>query len=179
MIHTRELNKEVIDFYKIKFNRKWNTVVFPVYLEGFLIGWQERGINSDFKYTLTGFKKANVLMFQDRLQGSEHAILCEGPVDGIRAHYLGGNVVSMGKGITDFQLDIIKNSVKKLYVALDPDAPEQIEYVCKYMYDYMDKIFIIEPTRGKKDLGAMTFEEAKEQFNLAKPYTGQIFIYFR
>lgn len=174
------LNKRGITDYHIKkyqllYHPKWQTVVFPIFVDGKLKGWQERGINRDFKYTLKGFKKEQYLMFNDNLLNAPHAVLCEGPVDCIKADSCGGNVAAMGKGVSLEQLNIIKSRVNKLYVALDPDATKEIDNVCRKLYDSMEKIYILLPPKGKKDLGECTFEEVFEQFKLAKEYCGQVY----
>ncbi len=175
LTNKRGIDWKRIEKYQLSFNPKWRTVVFPAYLNKTLIGWQERSTISDFKYTLKGFKKEQTLMFLNNLEGSRHAVLAEGPVDGIKADLCGGNVVSMGKGISEQQLDIIKSRVKVLYLALDPDATKELDRICRYMYDYMEEIRILLPPKGRKDLGESTFEEVFEQFNTAPKYCGQVF----
>lgn len=177
-LNKRGIELEHIKEYGIKYHPSWNTVVFPVITDGKLVGWQERSTVNDFRYTLKGFQKEKALMFQDRLDSSPHAVLCEGPVDSLKAHICGGNVCAMGKGVSDIQLGIIKNKVNKLYLALDPDAAEMINKICKSMYDYMD-IYILFPPEGKKDLGECTFKEVYEQFLKAPKYEGQVFLNFK
>ena len=160
--------------YNVLYNTEWKTVVFPVYSNDILVGWQERSIINDFKYTLKHFQKEKTLMFGDKLNNSKHAILCEGPIDGIKTDLCGGGVVTMGKGVSRYQLDIIKAKTDTLYLALDPDATEELDKICRYMYDYMDKIFILMPPKGKKDLGACSFEEVYEQFRTAPRFCGQM-----
>jgi hypothetical protein len=174
------LNKRGIDDsrirkYNILYNPVWRTVVFPVYEADRLVGWQERSTVNDFKYTLKHFQKEKTLMFLNNLNNSKHAILCEGPVDGIKTDLCGGGVVTMGKGVSSAQLDIIKARTRKLYLALDPDATEELDKICRHMFDYMDKIYILMPPKGKKDLGVCSFEEVFEQFQHAPLYCGQIF----
>lgn len=173
----RGLTDEIIKEYKILFHPAWQTVVFPIFVNGFLKGWQERAIDRDFKYTLKGFKKEHYFMFQDRLMGAPHAILCEGPVDALKCATIpgGGNVASMGKGVSLAQLDILRKSTKKLYVALDPDATTEIDKICRQMYDDVESIYIMQPPKGKKDLGECTFEECLDQFHKAEKYCGQVY----
>lgn len=178
LVNTRGILKEHIDHYQIKYNPAWRTVVFPAIANGKLFGWQERGIDKDFKYTLKGFDKKLMLMFQDRLNGSDHAILTEGPVDALKCHGIGGNVCSMGKGVSIPQLDIVKNKVKKLYIGFDPDATVEIDKVCRYMSGEVE-VFLMPPHKGRKDHGASTYEEVFEQFKTAKRWHGQIQVYFK
>lgn len=175
---SRGVGVDLFDKYDLKYNPKWRTVVFPVYMGGTLVGWQERGTDSDFKYTLNGFKKEKTLMFYDR-SDADHVILCEGPVDAIKADLCGGAVSSMGKGVSPKQLDLIKQKTRKLYLALDPDASKEFDSICRSMYDYMDSIYVLTTPKGRKDLGASTFEEVYEQFQKAEKYTGRIFMFLR
>lgn len=178
-LNGRGILEEHIKEYGIMYHPKWRCVVFPVFVNNSLVGWQERSIVNDFKYTLQGFKKDRVFMFQDRMINSDHTILCEGPIDAIKASLCdGGNVASMGKGVSSFQLDIIKKKGGRLYLALDPDATFEIDNICREMYDYME-IFLMPPPKGRKDLGASTFEEVFEQYKTAQKYCGQIQIFLK
>lgn len=178
LLDKRGLRQEHIDVYQIKYHPAWKSVVFPVIVNEKLVGWQERGIDSDFKYTLQGFRKDKTLMFHDRLLTCNHAVLTEGPVDALKCHILGGNVCSMGKGVSIDQLNIIKKHVKKLYLGLDPDASTEIDKICRYMSDDVE-IYLLPPPKGRKDLGASTEEEVVEQYERATPYYGQCFIYLK
>lgn len=177
-LRSRGMSDSHMEEYGIMYNPSRKAVVFPVIIDGSLVGWQERGIANKNKYTMRGFKKEQALMFQDRLRGSNHAVLCEGPMDAIKAHLCGGNVASMGKGVSKFQIDILKNTVKRIYLALDPDANVETSRICRDLYDHMD-IYLLPPPPGKKDLGEATYEEVYEEFKKAKPYCGQNFIYFK
>lgn len=170
---SRGLKQHHIDIYNIKYHPYWRTVVFPVEYKGQLFGWQERGTQGNFKYTSKGLRKDKVLMFQDRLDISSHAVLCEGPVDALKCHPCGGNVASMGKAVSEAQLKIIKERCNKLYLALDPDATGEIDKICRKMYDVMP-VYIMLPPHGKKDFGECAEEEALERFYKAQPYYGQI-----
>ncbi len=178
-LNKRGIDEERIWKYGILYNPDWRSVVFPVYNGKTLVGWQERGTDSDFKYTLKHFQKEKSLMFANNLEGSRHAIICEGPVDGIKTDLCGGGVVTMGKGVSSHQLDIIKAKTKHLYLALDPDATEELDRICRYMVSYMEDIHILMPPKGKKDLGDCSFEEVYEQFQHAPKWVGQFFMHLR
>ncbi len=122
--------------YGIHYSPETKRVVFPVASEGKLYGWQGRIIvphewvdaqNNVRKIpkilSSPGIPREKTLMFVDRIKGSEHAVLCEGPVDAIKAHACGGNVCAMGKAVSAGQVNLLLQSgIKKLYLALDPDA---------------------------------------------------------
>lgn len=174
----RGLTDEHIQVYNIKYNPNKRAVVFPVMHEGRVYGWQERGIDSDLKHTMKGMPRERTLMFLDRLTGADHCILTEGPVDALKAHRLGGNVAAMGKDVSDRQLELIKARVRRIYIALDPDAAPVINKLCKKLHGEME-VFIMFPPKGRKDFGECSEEEVNEAFLSAMPYAGQKFFYLK
>jgi predicted RNA-binding Zn-ribbon protein involved in translation (DUF1610 family) len=178
LLKKRGLNDEIIEKYGIMYNPGFKSVVFPVKYQGKLYGWQERGIESSIKMTMKGLERAKCLMFYDNLDNSEHAILSEGPVDALKLQYLGGSVCAMGKSVTDYQLDLIKSKVNKIYLALDPDAGETTRRLARDLMD-SHKVFIMEPPGGKKDFGECSFDECQTAFNRANYFTGHISLNFR
>lgn len=192
-LHSRGLTPEHVKTYDIKYSPIDQRVIFPVYVGGKLLGWQARYINATERWdpslqrtirvpkiltstSLIG-KGQRWLMFQDRLEGSEHCVLTEGPVTALKAHLCGGNVASMGKAVSVHQLEIIKRSCRKLYLALDPDAGEQIAKLAYDLYDDLE-IYLLQPPQNfmdldssdnDKDLGDFQDEEVYEIFKTAKP----------
>jgi hypothetical protein len=179
--------------YDIKYWPAEGSVVFPVVSRGRLVGWQTRKIgktewvDEDSGVTIkipkamtsVGLKKERVLMFGDRITG-DHAILCEGPIDAIKATQCGGNVASLGKLVSRTQLELLKHSgISKLYLALDPDAFIESAKILKEMSRYM-KVFDMRPPEPYKDLGEMPMAEVKHLMDNA-PLLGpnHIFIYLK
>lgn len=190
----RGVNLETAVRYGLRFNKAESRVIFPVEQEGILKGWQGRYTGqTDFfnEETMTRFVIPKVLtvgniggralMYQDRLKGSAHCVMTEGPFDCLMADLCGGNVATMGKGVSRKQMEIIAQSgVKKLYVGLDPDAPEDIERVVKEMSERGLECYRLEPPKGYADLGASTPEAVLEAFRAAKrARPGQIYVYFK
>ncbi len=191
-LENRGIKIEHIMEYDIHYDPRAKRVIFPIKVNGDLLGWQGRYIDkleikhhstgTTFKVpkyvTSFGMKKDRVLMFQDRLKGSPHAVLAEGPTSALGAHLCGGNVASMGKAVSVRQLEIIKSSVPKLYLALDPDAADEIDSICRKLYGEIE-IYGLFPPSGKKDLGECTQEEVFQQFKKAKKLFGDVFMFFR
>lgn len=178
LIEKRGLTDQHIDIYNIKYNPSKRAVVFPIMYQGKIYGWQERGIDSDLKHTLKGLPRDRCVMFMDRLTDSPHAIITEGPVDALKCHRMGGNIATMGKIVSDRQLDLIKARVNRIYIALDPDAADMINLLCKKLNGEKE-VFIMTPPKGRKDFGECTEDEAQEAFNNAVPFVGQKFFYLR
>jgi hypothetical protein len=175
---------EVAMEYGIQYWTTQRKVVFPVIIDGRLAGWQWRTIDKvePFEVERYGVKKIvkplksltwegmprdRVLMFHDRLIGSPHAVLSEGPVDGLKAHLCGGNVVTMGKVIGDGQLDLIRAAgCKRVYLALDPDATEDTAQLIRTRG--LEELYWMEVPKGYKDQGEMPMEEVLDVFHAAK-----------
>lgn len=170
--------------YGLHYAPEKKRVVFPVAAGGQLYGWQERLVvpntwvdeHGNVRETpkilsSQGIPRDRTLMFVDRLAGSEHAVLCEGPVDAIKAHKCGGNVCAMGKAVSAEQINLLLNSgVKKLYLALDPDAAAETERLVRDCFDHVELYEMVVPTTGKEknDLGAMDYDEVLGLFRAAR-----------
>lgn len=180
-LESRGIPQSVAMEYGIRFWPAKQRVVFPVQHQGNLYGWQERLISNDKPYwdprrnrlveplkviTSLDLARDRTLMFMDRLDGSRHCILTEGPVDALKAHLCGGNTASMGKAVTMAQLQLIRNSgVEKLYLGLDPDAYLEINRIRKIMTDVV--LFDLRPPAPFKDLGEMSMEAVEHLFKSA------------
>lgn len=182
---------ELAQAYDIRYDPVQERVVFPIVVEGVLRGWQGRLIKSgkyiDSKGRERELPKAltegevggKVLLFQDRLKGSKHGIIAEGPMDALKCHLCGGNTATMGKSVTAEQLDIYVRhyGIRRLYLGLDPDAAAEVERICAELTWYGDvELYRLLPAPGRDDLGDGTLEENLEQFRRAEPIRyGQAF----
>jgi Toprim-like len=177
----RGIPEFIIKEYNIMYNSKTERIIFPLIINGLIRGWQDRYIGNKEKWidkdgkerkmpkSLTKLDRSKALLFQEHLRLSKHAILCEGPIDAIKAHWCGGAVASMGKQVSHQQLEIIMAyNPEKIYLAFDPDAYDKTMNVIKFFSDNgFNDLYLLYPPEGKKDLGACTFEEVEQQFNNA------------
>lgn len=189
-LESRGISRELAEEYGIRYNPVERRVVFPMFVNGVLRGWQSRYIgNTQIEYedgTVKEIPKAityrpksseSFVMFQDRLSGSKHCVLTEGPVDAIKMHLCGGNVAALGKGVTPAQLaTIAQYGIRKLYIGFDPDAANDIMRVAKEMWEY--ELYRIHVPSGRQDLGDCTLEEGFQAFQEAERITPTtLFIY--
>lgn len=179
----RGISREVADAYGVTYDFMEDGVVFPIStVDGDrIVGWQRRAINpSSPKYKVmssTGLQRARCVMFADRLNGSDHAIVCEGPFDALKFHLAGGNVATLGKVVTDQQLEIIAQPwIKRVYLALDDDAGVEMWKLCGRLHVPIFRPLIpaacrdrCEATGKKADFGECTMEEALQAFRDAEP----------
>jgi hypothetical protein len=177
----RGVPAELASRYGICYNVTTRRVVIPIVMFGKVYGWQARAIDpvepNQRMRNNTGFQRARCVMFLDRLVGSPHAIISEGPFDAIKFHACGGNVCTMGKVVTPEQLRLILSAgVKKIYLALDDDAAEEMRALQKKLRVPVFRVEVPQSAKdrcaavGKKaDFGECTFDECAQAFNDARP----------
>ena len=178
--------------YGLRYCPPTRRVIFPVEVHGRLLGWQARSVIKTEFYDESGelhtipkilgntdLKRELTVMFGDRLKYSEHAVVCEGPLDAIKADLCGGNIATMGKSISAAQIEIILNSgVSKVYLALDPDAASDMERLCQAFGDL--KLYHLLPPRGCKDLGEASPEAVLKAFqNAPRISNATCFVYLK
>ena len=189
----RGIDLETAKFYDLHFWPPRRRIIFPVKLQGRVIGWQDRYIGKtewiDDEHgkivtipkalTVKDLRRDRCLMFGDRLNNSPHCILTEGPIDALKAHLCGGNVATMGKAVSAPQINLIRNSgIQKLYLALDPDAYRETKRLTSEFGDL--ELYDMRPPAPYKDLGEMTLEAVHELFLTApKTSNSQVFVHVK
>jgi len=191
-LESRGISLDLALKYGIRYWPSKSRIVFPVRSQGRLLGWQSRTIKPDKwigedgeiysvpkALTYEGLAKDRTLMFADRID-ADHAVLCEGPIDAIKADLCGGNVASLGKAVSGFQLSLLLNSgISKLYFGLDPDASDEVQRLVDKFSAHEISLYDMRPKDGR-DLGAMSLEEVYELYKQApKVNKASIFIYLK
>ncbi len=130
------------------------------------------------------------MMFANRLVGSKHVVVCEGPIDAIKADWCGGNVATMGKAVGLGQVKTLRDpdrlnrqqvgaicgaGIQKVYLALDDDAARETERLVRQFSDL--EVYQMIPPAPYHDLGEMDYPEVLELFRGAKRVNpGNVFI---
>ena len=177
----RGLILEVLKAHSIMYRPSTRMVIFPVIMNKKLYGWQGRAIDPvsyDKRMdNLPGPWKARTLMFYDNIVGQDFAILAEGPVSAMKFASMANFVASMGKEVSKEQMKILRESgIKKLYLALDPDAFDKIHKIRETMAGI--DCYLIEVPIHREDFGDCTFEECVTAFKTASKLNGdEIFSY--
>lgn len=181
-LSSRGVTADVATSYGIRYSPFMRRVIFPVVMNGSVFGWQARAIDNvhpgDRMRNNPGFQRARCVLFLDRLQPGGIVIIAEGPLDAIKFHECGGNISTMGKVISDEQLNLIlSKQPKAIYLALDDDAAKEMRDIATKIQVPVFRIFVPESavTRcrklGKKpDFGECTMIECTEAFSDAKSF---------
>jgi hypothetical protein len=171
-LKSRNISLDLAIKYGIYYHPTSQRVCFPVYDGKDLCGWQGRLIfdhpTMPKARTSPGLQKSHLLMFASLIpKECKHVIVTEGPVDAIRCDGLYGNVCTMGKSVSDIQIQrVLDLSPETVYLALDADAYIEMRRLTKAFYG-KTKLKLIEPLPGL-DLGGMTFEQVHKAFTEAK-----------
>lgn len=182
-LESRGVSEELASLYDLHYDPVGRRVVFPIRLGPRLVGWQARtvlpnvyvdesGITRTFPKILTTGERDIRLMFQDRLVGSKRAVICEGPLDALKCHDLGGNVATMGKVVSERQIQIIKGTpgLEEVYIALDKDAELEAVRLSREFADF--KVYRLLPSEEYSDLGEMPVNEVKSKAKVERMLPG-------
>ncbi len=140
MCGERHYTTHMFDHYSIgfcehanpKFPAAQNRIVFPIYMDGQMVGWQARYIGTtDWRttpkyYGLPGMKKRRMLYNFDYAKDKPFVVIVEGPTD---SNVVGDcSVALMGKSMSMYQYQLILNqwAGKPVILILDPDAREEM-----------------------------------------------------
>lgn len=186
---------DVAKKFNIRYSPEKQAIVFPVIVGDVLTGWQYRTVkklteempDGAIRRRLKAWSSDNlprdrVFMFQNSLLNTDRAVLCEGPIDAIKTYYFGGGIAAMGKAVSPAQVNMLMRSgIKKVYVALDPDAFAEIDpLLSKFKNDIECYRVEVPQNNGKPDLGALSFQEAKDCISRAKPlYRNQLNVWLK
>jgi hypothetical protein len=166
---------DIVQIYDLRYCPDMKRIIIPIYMNGKCAGWQGRDITgqSELPYmSPAGFSRARILMGYDHIDSKyNYVVLGEGPFDLLKLAVLRNAVCSMGKVVTSDQLNLIRQlPVKRVYIALDPDACDLFD---KIAFNLMaDKeVYLMIPPDDKKDFGDCSSNEILKAFLQAKPYS--------
>lgn len=191
-IYKRGLTEKQAKRWNLQYSTNDQRLIFPVYYDLKLVGWQGRDItgrsDQDKKYpkaltgpTLpggTGFKKSWHLFGWDFVKKAKFVTIVEGPIDAIKGECV-NSIALLGKTISDVQFKrlLTLKFVKTVFVALDPDAIEQSEKLIRQLRPFYDKVYLV--NLPNKDFGESTESEIKEYLYKSSLYQPKFMLNIR
>ena len=170
----RGITLDVAEHYQIHYSPSTRRVILPILMDGICYGWQGRAIDKvedcDRIRNNTGFSRGALLMFADELKKRSYAIIAEGPFDAMKFYRVGGAIATMGKVITQNQLQILKKyDIRHAYLALDDDAIPEMRELAEKLGMEAYRVMVpqscitrCQEGNRKADFGECTFEECIE-----------------
>ena len=187
---SRGISLEMAVKYEMTYSMLERRVYFPIKMGGKFYGYQGRAIDKvDESMRMRNndeFRRDRLIMFADNLEDSDFAIIAEGPVDALKFETVGANVCTLGKVVTDQQLETIYGyGVSMLFLSLDDDAAFEINEIVQKTHLKCFRLNVPDSCRerckaiGKKaDFGECTFEEAAKAFTDATPLDSSMPIFY-
>ena len=178
-LESRGVTRKMAAKYGMTFSAEKRRVYFPITMNGRVVGYQGRAIDkvdAAFKVRNNdGFRRERIVMFLDNVAPGSHAIIAEGPFDALKFDQVGGAVCTMGKEVTDFQVEAIADrQPSRVYLALDDDAAKEMNQLVNKFQCPVYRIEVPKSCKtrchvfGKKaDFGECTLEEATQAFHEA------------
>lgn len=175
-----------MDRFDLRFHAVMNAVVFPMKRDGVIYGWQARKIApapGELRMLSSMFNKSRFLLNWDSAKHESKIILVEGPFDCVQVDVPGyGAVASLGKGVSTDQIRLLLESgAESIYLALDPDATEEVDEVFERI-GLGKKVYRMLPPDHRKDFGECTKEEVQAAIKNAvlwTSHTAMIEIHFK
>jgi len=174
-LRSRGIPAPIAKLYQLRYWARFRRIIFPLIADGICYGYQARMIDQvkpgEIKILSSrDLPRRNMVMFYDRLKGRDHAVVCEGPFDALKAHCCGGNVATLGKHITPQQIELLKKAgIKKIYFALDNDT---LSIVPDLARECNLEAYLLRTPPGREDLGDSTPQEVLNEFKKAQRVTG-------
>lgn len=169
-LEDRDLELSSCQAYGVKYDYENDYWIIPIRdpETGRLLGWQEKG-KGHFRNHPQHLEKAQTLFGYPLL--GDTAYLEESPLDCVRLHTysLDGAVSGYGVHVSEFQMELIVDRAKTLYVCLDnDDAGRAKEEEIWREYRHRTRLYFANyENTDKKDHGEMTPEEIEESLSKA------------
>ena len=169
---TRGLTDEMLNKFGVLGSDMMKRVVFPVFEKGKTVGWQGRTILKNIEpklLTSKGFKRSINLYNYDQVKDKTSIVIVEGPIDALKA-YKHNSVALLGKSLSKEHLVLLHAMphLKKIYVALDPDAALEAQTMAKMLSSYWD-IHVVRLPQNT-DIGQCDEDEIDYYITTSQPY---------
>lgn len=181
-LKTRGIPKKLAEYHDIMYSPIDRRIVIPIKNFGTCYGYQARSIDKvlpqDRMRNNIGFRRDRMVMFCDEAMAYDHIIITEGPFDGLKFAKIGGYISTLGKEISDHQIELIHNlDPNKVFVALDSDAQKEAYQLAislrtpgREVYNVSVPQSCIDRCKSqdkKYDFGECTFDEAVQAIQQA------------
>lgn len=170
-------NVNLIRAFDLRYCPEMQRVIFPVYINGKVVGWQGRDITNKWQsersypkaLTSKGFYKSRMLYGYHLVEDKRSVMITEGPIDAIKG-YLCNAVAVFGKTLSETQLELLKKmpNLKEITVALDPEETQSTSTMCKKLVPFFD-VYTIEIPKDT-DIGDYTPEQVERFYTNRSRY---------
>lgn len=159
----RKLTPQVIHDFKIKYDDKTESIIFPVWDEvGNYLFYTSRNVNTKEFHIPSDVEKPVYLMNFINLRNIKRVVVCESQINALTCWTYGIPAIALfGSSLTNYQADILNKSGVRYYVlALDGDDAGKsgvLKFVSKIRKDVFIDILNLPPDKDVNDLSRDEF----------------------
>jgi DNA primase len=153
----RGLDDKMIEYFDIHYSAGAKRVIFPVYFEDKVVGYQARDITGNQEpkvMSSKGFQKSKFLYNYNQLlyELPDYAVITEGPIDCIKS-YKHNSVALFGKELSQDQLNLLLKipTLKKVYIAIDPEEKDVRAKMMRDLSAFWETMLV--PVEAGRDIG--------------------------
>ena len=144
-----------------RIKKHYSRIIFPVFYESNLVGFQGRSIYGEEPKYLTeninGFNVKDYFFNINNALGSKRVYVFEGPLDVFPCN--NECIAVMGKEFKAHQIRLLSNNFKEVVICLDSDAVMGLEKIAKQLVGIADKLGIITLETGDPgEIGMKIFD---------------------
>lgn len=160
LINKRHLKKEVLDKFKIGFEKSTNSVTFPCRDEhGNLVGIFKRNIYTKF-FTIPKIEPKPIFLLDNAIKnGYDEVVVCESQINALTLEGWGFHSIALFGTGSDAQYSILsKSGIRKYILAFDGDLAGDIG-AKRFSLNVKNAVFEKINIPKGKDVNDLTFEE--------------------
>lgn len=172
LINQRGVTHEAATRLRVGYDLDERRIVFPLFFEGKLVGWQKRAVPGGLGYPATleekgghlpkykntpGFPKSKALYNYDLVmeRGRKEVLVVESPMSCLKAEsltdgedLLAGTISTLGAKVSDLQASYLRR-FDRVYVYFDADPAGQkgAKYLTERLYRHTD-VWVVEAEEG-------------------------------
>lgn len=173
LINERKVSHEAASRLRVGYDHDERRIVFPLFFEGKLVGWQKRSVPDGLGYPPTlpdmggylpkykntpGFPKSRALYNYDLAleRGREEVLVVESPMSCLKAEsltdgddILSGTISTLGAKVSDTQVSYLRR-FKRVFVYFDSDPAGQkgAQYLTERLYRHTNCV-VVDAEEGK------------------------------
>lgn len=160
----RKLSKEVVDRFRVGYDKERDAITFPVYDEKHhLVMVTARSVNTKRFWIPKNVDKPLYLLYDILEHGIDHAIITEGQIDALTAWTYGSPAVATMGCPSENQIDILNKSGLRVVITMFDNDAAGSRFVARIKKNLSKDILLLHAQlpQGTKDINDLT----KEQFD--------------
>lgn len=182
----RGITESDIRDFGILYSSADKRIIFPIYFENKLVGWQGRDVTGQHNRPKAmtgpsskdgkGFKKSWVFYGWDRIKNERFVTVVEGPIDAIHGKNV-NSIAILGKEMSNIQFKrlISLKNCNTVFIALDPDATAERQELANRLRPFFKEVRLVNIPKDR-DFGDSDDKSIKEYLYNSTVFKHNLFL---